>query len=68
TEGGGAVAPAGDEEDERKHAVDAASAPAPHAVQILFDALPGMTLLLSPLRSAAGAVEDFRIDAATPQA
>ncbi|QKW30620.1 SpoIIE family protein phosphatase [Streptomyces seoulensis] len=65
---GGAVAPAGDEEDEREHAVDAASAPAPHAVQILFDALPGMTLLLSPLRSAAGAVEDFRIDAATPQA
>ncbi|MBY8868066.1 SpoIIE family protein phosphatase [Streptomyces sennicomposti] len=38
------------------------------AVQALFDALPGMTLLLSPLRSATGAVEDFRIDAATPQA
>lgn len=38
------------------------------AVQTLFDALPGMTLLLRPLRSATGAVEDYRIDAATPQA
>ncbi|MET8246426.1 SpoIIE family protein phosphatase [Streptomyces sp. NPDC005202] len=38
------------------------------AVQGLFDALPGTTLLLTPLRGASGDVEDYRIDAATPQA
>ncbi|MFI2644124.1 SpoIIE family protein phosphatase [Streptomyces sp. NPDC018610] len=38
------------------------------AVQALFDALPGAVLLLSPLRSPTGEVEDYRIDAATPQA
>ncbi|MFF8942027.1 SpoIIE family protein phosphatase [Streptomyces sp. NPDC014864] len=35
------------------------------AVQPLFDALPGMTVLLTPLRSASGDVEDYRIAAAT---
>jgi serine phosphatase RsbU (regulator of sigma subunit)/PAS domain-containing protein len=36
-------------------------------VHSLFDALPGTTLLLTPLRTPAGEVEDYRIDAATPQ-
>ncbi|MEV5505481.1 SpoIIE family protein phosphatase [Streptomyces orinoci] len=35
-------------------------------VQAVFDALPGPAVLLTPLRSAAGQVEDFRIDAAAP--
>ncbi|MDG9719522.1 SpoIIE family protein phosphatase [Streptomyces sp. DH24] len=34
----------------------------------VFDALPVAALLLTPLRSPAGRVEDYRIDAATPQA
>ncbi|WP_399143956.1 SpoIIE family protein phosphatase [Streptomyces sp. MK7] len=40
---------------------------APDAVRALFEALPGAALLLTPLRSASGDVEDYRIDAATPQ-
>ncbi|MGK5638551.1 SpoIIE family protein phosphatase [Streptomyces sp. URMC 126] len=36
-------------------------------VQAVFDALMGPAALLTPLRSAAGDVEDFRIDAAAPQ-
>ncbi|WP_208640778.1 SpoIIE family protein phosphatase [Streptomyces carpinensis] len=40
---------------------------APDAVHNLFEALPGTTVLLTPLRSASGDVEDYRIDAATPQ-
>ncbi|WP_107473332.1 SpoIIE family protein phosphatase [Streptomyces sp. NRRL S-813] len=40
---------------------------APDAVRALIEALPGTTLLLTPLRSASGDVEDYRIDAATPQ-
>ncbi|MGK5731945.1 SpoIIE family protein phosphatase [Streptomyces sp. URMC 124] len=35
-------------------------------VQAVFDALPGPAVLLAPLRSPAGDVEDFRIDAAAP--
>ncbi|WP_426362457.1 SpoIIE family protein phosphatase [Streptomyces sp. E-08] len=37
------------------------------AVQSVFDALPGPVVLLTPVRSEAGAVEDFRIDAAAPE-
>ncbi|OIK29638.1 SpoIIE family protein phosphatase [Streptomyces malaysiense] len=37
-------------------------------VQAVFDALPGAAVLLTPLRTAAGEVADYRIDAATPQA
>ncbi|WP_411577329.1 SpoIIE family protein phosphatase [Streptomyces sp. HUAS TT20] len=37
-------------------------------VQTVFDALPGAAVLLTPLRGTAGEVEDYRIDAATPQA
>lgn len=36
------------------------------AVQTIFDALSGPAVLLTPLRSATGEVEDYRIDAATP--
>ncbi|WP_370418005.1 SpoIIE family protein phosphatase [Streptomyces sp. QH1-20] len=36
-------------------------------VQAVFDVLPGPAILLTPLRSPAGEVEDFRIDAAAPQ-
>lgn len=36
-------------------------------VQAVFDVLPGPAVLLTPLRSPAGEVEDFRIDAAAPQ-
>ncbi|MGW1620137.1 SpoIIE family protein phosphatase [Streptomyces sp. NPDC002172] len=38
------------------------------AVQSVLDALPGATVLLIPLRTAAGEVEDYRIAAATPGA
>ncbi|GGL63316.1 transcription antitermination regulator [Streptomyces fumigatiscleroticus] len=38
------------------------------AVQAVFDALPVAALLLTPLRSPAGEVQDYRIDAATAQA
>ncbi|MEU7104036.1 SpoIIE family protein phosphatase [Streptomyces sp. NPDC046215] len=36
-------------------------------VQAVFDVLPGPAVLLTPVRSPAGDVEDFRIDAAAPQ-
>jgi PAS domain-containing protein len=36
-------------------------------VHALLGALPGMTLLLTPVRSPSGEVEDYRIDAATSQ-
>ncbi|MEU5312982.1 SpoIIE family protein phosphatase [Streptomyces sp. NPDC021562] len=38
------------------------------AVQTVLDALPGAVVLLTPLRSATGEVEDYRIDAAAPNA
>ncbi|MGW1725661.1 PP2C family protein-serine/threonine phosphatase [Streptomyces sp. NPDC002306] len=38
------------------------------SVQTVFDTLPGTVLLLTPDRSASGEVDDFRIDAATPEA
>jgi serine phosphatase RsbU (regulator of sigma subunit) len=41
---------------------------APEAVQAVFDALPGEAMLLTPLRGATGKVEDYRIDAVTPEA
>ncbi|MFI1790449.1 SpoIIE family protein phosphatase [Streptomyces olivaceoviridis] len=34
-------------------------------VQAVFDALPGATILLTPLRAPSGEVEDYLIDAAT---
>nr|WP_234311924.1 SpoIIE family protein phosphatase [Streptomyces griseus] len=34
-------------------------------VQAVFDGLPGAAVLLSPLRTPSGEVEDYRIDAAT---
>ncbi|MER7834878.1 SpoIIE family protein phosphatase [Streptomyces sp. NPDC096040] len=37
-------------------------------VQTVLDALPGAAVLLTPLRTAIGKVEDYRIDAATPNA
>ncbi|MEU6776944.1 SpoIIE family protein phosphatase [Streptomyces sp. NPDC046759] len=37
-------------------------------VQAVFDALPGAAILLAPLRSASGEVEDYRIRAATSEA
>ncbi len=37
-------------------------------VQAVFDALPGAATFLTPLRGASGEVEDYRIDAATPEA
>lgn len=38
-----------------------------NAVQHILDALSGPAILLTPLRSAAGEVEDYRIDAAAPE-
>ncbi|MEX0171230.1 SpoIIE family protein phosphatase [Streptomyces sp. LMG1-1-1.1] len=38
------------------------------SLQTVFDALPGPAVLLTPLRSESGDVEDYRIDAATPEA
>lgn len=38
------------------------------AVQSVLDALPGAAVLLIPLRTATGEVEDYRIEAATPGA
>ncbi|MFF0474835.1 SpoIIE family protein phosphatase [Streptomyces sp. NPDC004284] len=37
-------------------------------VQTVFDALSGPAILLTPLRSDSGEVEDYRIDAASPEA
>ncbi|MEW2412824.1 SpoIIE family protein phosphatase [Streptomyces sp. NPDC046866] len=36
-------------------------------VQRIFDALSGPAILLTPLRTEAGTVEDYRIDAAAPE-
>ncbi|MCT9079764.1 SpoIIE family protein phosphatase [Streptomyces fulvoviolaceus] len=38
------------------------------AAQAVFDSLPGAAMLLTPLRTTAGEVEDYRIDAATAEA
>ncbi|WP_167450016.1 SpoIIE family protein phosphatase [Streptomyces hyaluromycini] len=38
------------------------------AVQTVLDALPGAAVLLIPLRTATGEVEDYRVEAATPGA
>lgn len=48
----------------REPAADAAVA----AVQTVFDALPGSTMLLSPLPAPSGGVEDYRIEAVTEEA
>ncbi|MEU5085399.1 SpoIIE family protein phosphatase [Streptomyces sp. NPDC021356] len=45
-----------------------AQAGARAAARALFEALPGAALLLIPVRSPAGDVEDYRVDAATAQA
>lgn len=37
------------------------------AAQRVLDVLPGPAVLLTPMRSETGAVEDFRIDAAAPE-
>ncbi|MFD7030059.1 SpoIIE family protein phosphatase [Streptomyces sp. NPDC059917] len=37
------------------------------AIQTIFDAMSGPVVLLSPLRGRTGEVEDYRIDAASPQ-
>ncbi|WP_327308637.1 SpoIIE family protein phosphatase [Streptomyces sp. NBC_01298] len=37
------------------------------AVQLIMDTLAGSATLLTPLRSATGEVEDYRIDAAAPE-
>ncbi|MEU5595352.1 SpoIIE family protein phosphatase [Streptomyces sp. NPDC020298] len=46
----------------REHATPSVA----EAVQAVFDVLPGTAILLTPLRSPSGEVEDYRIDAATP--
>ncbi|MEU6351387.1 SpoIIE family protein phosphatase [Streptomyces sp. NPDC047072] len=38
------------------------------ATQPVFDSLPGAAMLLTPLRGPSGETEDYRIDAATPEA
>ncbi|MGW4600514.1 SpoIIE family protein phosphatase [Streptomyces sp. NPDC004457] len=45
-----------------------ASADVSQTVQAVFDALPGAAILLTPLRAPSGEVEDYLIDAATPEA
>ncbi|MFE0516631.1 SpoIIE family protein phosphatase [Streptomyces sp. NPDC058964] len=56
----------------RLRALDSAQEPASEettdTLRAVFDALPGAAVLLTPLRAATGEVEDYRIDAATPQA
>lgn len=56
----------------RLSTLDVPAAPVPsdfsRAVQSVLDALPGAVVLLTPLRSPGGTVEDYRIDAATPDA
>ncbi|MGV9556903.1 SpoIIE family protein phosphatase [Streptomyces sp. NPDC003401] len=44
---------------------DPAIGAAADAVRTVFDRLPGTSVLLTPLRSPSGDVEDFRIDAVT---
>ncbi|WP_099055032.1 SpoIIE family protein phosphatase [Streptomyces fodineus] len=48
----------------REHAVEGGA----ETVQAVLDALPGAAILLTPLRAASGEVEDYRIEAATPEA
>ncbi|WP_189301627.1 SpoIIE family protein phosphatase [Streptomyces cinerochromogenes] len=56
----------------RLRALDSPRSGAPgdvaQTVQAVFDALPGAAILLTPLRAPSGEVEDYRIDAATPEA
>ncbi|MEU2423319.1 SpoIIE family protein phosphatase [Streptomyces sp. NPDC007851] len=56
----------------RLSTLDVPSPPVPSGfsgtVQSVLDALPGAVVLLTPLRSSTGAVEDYRIDAASPNA
>ncbi|WTV81417.1 SpoIIE family protein phosphatase [Streptomyces sp. NBC_00028] len=53
----------------RLRAFDSRTEPAADdAVQTVFDALPGASLLLTPLRAASGEVEDYRVAAATEEA
>ncbi|MGV9255356.1 SpoIIE family protein phosphatase [Streptomyces sp. NPDC003697] len=47
--------------------VKGATEGAPGTVPPLFDALPGVSVLVTPLYGPSGEVEDCRIDAATPQ-
>ncbi|MFI9342025.1 SpoIIE family protein phosphatase [Streptomyces sp. NPDC052773] len=37
------------------------------AVQAVLDTLPGAVVLLGPLRTATGEIEDYRVDAASPE-
>ncbi|MER5203758.1 SpoIIE family protein phosphatase [Streptomyces sp. NPDC002825] len=53
-------------EDRERHGVGPLHADA-EAVQTIFDTMPGPMVLLTPLRSEAGEVEDYRIDAAAPE-
>ncbi|MFF1343159.1 SpoIIE family protein phosphatase [Streptomyces sp. NPDC058290] len=46
---------------------EAADAAGVESVQRILDALDGPAVLLTPLRSEAGEVEDYRIDAAAPE-
>ncbi|WP_390897510.1 SpoIIE family protein phosphatase [Streptomyces justiciae] len=53
----------------RLRAFDSRTEPAAASpVQEVFDALPGASLLLAPLRTPSGEVEDYRIAAATEEA
>ncbi|MEU6818199.1 SpoIIE family protein phosphatase [Streptomyces sp. NPDC046860] len=47
---------------------DGEAAGVARGVQTVLDALPGAAILLRPLRAGSGAVEDYRIDAAGPEA
>ncbi|MCX5309090.1 SpoIIE family protein phosphatase [Streptomyces sp. NBC_00160] len=46
---------------------EAAGGAAVSSVQRILDAMTGPAVLLTPLRSASGEVEDYRIDAAAPE-
>lgn len=50
-----------------RHDDSGASAADVVSIQQVLDALAGPAILLTPLRSEAGEVEDFRIDAAAPE-
>ncbi|MGX1135322.1 serine phosphatase RsbU (regulator of sigma subunit)/PAS domain-containing protein [Streptomyces glaucescens] len=56
----------------RLRALDARPEPAADgssdAVRKLLDTLPGAAVVLTPLRAPSGEVDDYRIDAATPEA
>jgi serine phosphatase RsbU (regulator of sigma subunit)/PAS domain-containing protein len=56
----------------RLRALDARPEPATggsaDAVQTVLDTLPGAAVVLTPLRATTGEVDDYRIDAATPEA